>query len=89
MKEIRNGRKKVEITSTQTPPRQQRQKVMSTNIVARMLQLLGLSTLLHQPRVCTNLEVTVLYTQVGVMGPLFVSVELGDRPLGFLKPTLY
>ena len=74
---------------TKTPPRKWRQKVMSTSIAARMLQLLGLLTLFHQHGVCTNLEVTMMYTQVGVMGPLFVTTELGNRPLGFLKPTLY
>jgi len=60
MKEIRNGRKEEEITSTQTPPWKWHQKVMSTSIAARMLQLLGLPTLLHQPKVHTNLEVTML-----------------------------
>jgi len=49
---------------------------MSTSIAARMLQLPGLPTLLYQPRVHTNLEVTVLYTQVDAMGPLFVTAEL-------------
>jgi len=61
---------------TQTPPRQRRQKVMSTSIVARTLQLLVLPTLLYQLRVRTNLEVTVLYTQVNVMGLLFVTAKL-------------
>jgi len=50
--------------------------VMSANIVARMLQLLGLPTLLYQPRVRTNLEVTVLYTQIDATDPLFVTAEL-------------
>ena len=49
---------------------------MSTSIVVRMLQLLGLPTLLYQPEVRTNLEVTVLYTQVNVMGLLFVNAKL-------------
>jgi len=61
---------------TQTPPRQRRQKVMSASITARMLQLLGLTTLLYQPGVRTNLELTVLYTQVNVMGLLFVTAKL-------------
>jgi len=77
MKEIRNGRKKAEITSTQTPPWKQCQKVMSTNIAARMLQILGLQILLHQSKVHTNLEVMVLYTQIDVIGPLFFTTELG------------
>ncbi len=63
--------------------------MMSTSIATRMLQLLGLPTLLHQPEVRTNLEVTVLYTQIDEMGPLFVIAELRDRPLRFLKPTFY
>ena len=54
-----------------------------------MMQLLGLPTLLHQPGVRANLEVRLLYTQIDAMGPLFVTIELGDRPLGFLKPTFY
>jgi len=36
--------------------------LMSTSIATRMLQLLGIPTLLYQPEVRTNLEVTVLYT---------------------------
>jgi len=47
--------------------------VMSSNIVVRMLQLLGLPNLLYQLEVRTNLEVTVLYTQVDEMGLLFVT----------------
>ena len=50
--------------------------LMSISIAARMLQLLGLPTLLYQPEVHTNLEVTVLYTQVNVMGLLFVTAKL-------------
>ena len=50
--------------------------MMSTSIAARILQLLGLPTLLYQPVVCTNLEVTVLYTQADAMGPLFVTAKL-------------
>lgn len=50
--------------------------VMRANIAARMLQLLGLPTLLYQPRVRKNLEVTVLYTQIDAMDPLFVTDEL-------------
>jgi len=50
--------------------------MMSTSIAARMLQLLGLPTLLYQPRVHTHLDVTVLYTQEDVMCPLFVTTEL-------------
>jgi len=41
MDEIRDERKKAEITSTQTPLGQRCQKVMSTIIAAIMLQLLG------------------------------------------------
>ena len=50
--------------------------VTITSITARMLRLLGLPTLLYQPGVHTNLEVTVLYTQVNVMGLLFVTAKL-------------
>ena len=50
--------------------------LVSTSIAARMLQLLGLPTLLYEPRVRTNLEVTVLYTQVNVMGSLFFIAKL-------------
>jgi len=46
-------------------------RLMSTGIVGRMLQLLGLPNLLYQPGVRINLEVTVFYTQENVMGPLF------------------
>jgi len=49
---------------------------MSTSIKIRMLQLLGGPNLLSQPGVHTNLEGTVLYTQVDVMVPLFVTIEL-------------
>ena len=48
--------------------------VMSTSIAARILQLLGLPTLLYQPEVRTNLEVTVLYTQVTMMVMPFVTI---------------
>jgi len=37
--------------------------LMSASIATRMLQILGLPTLLHKPKVCKNLEVIVLYTQ--------------------------
>lgn len=57
--------------------------LMSTSIVERMLQLLGLSTLLYQRGVCKNLEVTVFYTQVEVMGPLFVNTKLAIDHNGF------
>ena len=40
---------KAVITSTLTPPRQRRQKVMSLGIAARMLQLPGLPALLINP----------------------------------------
>ena len=63
--------------------------MVSTSIVARMLQLLGLPTLLYQPGVCTNLEVTVLYTQADVMGPLFVTTELEVDHLWFLQLAFY
>jgi len=56
---------------------------MSTSIAARMLQLLGLPTLLYQPGFHTNLEVTVLYTQVDAMGPLFVTAKLAIDHYGF------
>jgi len=49
---------------------------MSTSTAARILQLLGLPTLLYQPKVRTNLAVTVLYTKEATMGPLFVTIEL-------------
>lgn len=51
-------------------------QLMSTSIAARVLQLLGLPTLCYQLGVHTNLEVTVLYTQVNVMGLLFVTAML-------------
>lgn len=57
--------------------------LMSTSITARMLQLLGLPTLLYQPGVCTNLEVIVLYTKVDRMGPLFITIELEIDHYGF------
>jgi len=57
--------------------------MMRTNIVARMLQFLGLPTLLYQLGVRTNLEVIVLYTQVDVMGLLFVIAELAIDHYGF------
>jgi len=56
---------------------------MSTNIAVKMLQLLGLPTLLYQPRVHTNLEVTVLYTKVDAMVPLFVTTKLAVDHYGF------
>ena len=56
---------------------------MSTSIAARMLQLLGLPTLLFQPGVHTNLEVTLLYTQADAMGPLFVTAMLVIYHYGF------
>ena len=56
---------------------------MSTSIAARMLQLLELPTLLYQPRVHTNLEVTMLYAQVDVMGLLFVTAKLVIDHYGF------
>jgi len=57
---------------------------MSTNIVTRMLQLLGLPSLLYQglpsllyqPGVCANLEVIVMYTKLKVMVLAFVLVQL-------------
>jgi len=73
---IRNGIKKAEITYYSDTSPEWYQKVMSTSIAARMLQLLGLLTLLYQPGVRTNLEVTVLYKKVNVMGPLFVTAKL-------------
>jgi len=50
--------------------------VMSTAIAARMLQLLGIPALLYQPKVRTNLEVIVLYTQVNVMVLPFFTIQL-------------
>lgn len=50
--------------------------LMSTSIAARTLQLLELPTLLYQPGVHTNLEVTMLYRQVDAMDPLFFTTEL-------------
>jgi len=76
MSKIRNGRKKEVITYYSDTSRQRRQKVMSTSIAARMLQLLWLPTSLYQPDIHTNLEVTVEYTQVNVMGLLFVTTKL-------------
>jgi len=56
---------------------------MSISIAARMLQLMGLPTLLYQLMVCTSLEVTVLYRQVDAMGPLFVTAKLAIDHYGF------
>lgn len=61
--------------------------LMSTSIATRMLQLLGLPNLLYQPRVCTNLEVTMLYTQADMMGPLFVTAELAIDHFDFSNQT--
>jgi len=63
--------------------------VMRTSIAARMLQLLGLPTLLYQPGIRTNLEVTLMYTQVKVMVPPFFHCLAGERTLGFFKPNFY
>lgn len=60
---------------------------MSTSIAARMLQLLGIPTLPYEPKVHTNLEVTVFYTQVNVMGPLFVTAKLAIDQYGFSNQT--
>jgi len=49
---------------------------MSTSIVVIILQPLQLPALLYQPKVCTNLEVTVLYTKVKVMVLPLVTVYL-------------
>jgi len=57
--------------------------MMITSIAARMLQLLGLPTLIYQPGVRTNLEVTVLYTQADAMGPLFVTAKMAIDHYGF------
>ena len=73
---------------TQTLARKRRQKVMSTSIAARMLQLLGLPALLYQPGVRTNLEVTVLYAQVKVKVLPVVTVHLARDPRGS-KPDFY
>jgi len=50
---------------------------------------LGLPTLLYQPGVRTNLEVTVLYTQVKVMFLLFVTVQLVRDHWGFQAKLLW
>jgi len=49
---------------------------MSTSIAERMLQLMELPALLYQPKVCTNIEVKALYTQVKVMVLPFVTIQL-------------
>ena len=56
---------------------------MSTSISTRILQLLGLPTSLYQLEVHTNLEVTMLYTQVDAMGPLFVTAKVTIDHYGF------
>ena len=56
MKEIRNGRNKAEIASTQTPPQKRHQKVMSLRIAARMLQCPKDTNFNYQLRVHTNLR---------------------------------
>jgi len=48
-----------------------------------------LPTLLYQPGVRTNLEVTVLYTQVKLMVLPFVTCLAGERPLGIFKLEYY
>ena len=60
-----------------------RRLLMRSSIAARMLQLLGLPNLLYQPKVCTNLEVTVMYMQEDAVGPLFVTAELVIDHYGF------
>jgi len=59
--------------------------LMSTSIAARLLQLLGLPTLLYQPGVCTKLEATTFYTQENARGPLFVTAEMAIDHYGFLN----
>jgi len=51
--------------------------VMSPSIAAMMLQLLGQPTLLYQPKVHTNLEVTMLYAQQMQQSTLVTS-QLGQ-----------
>ena len=67
----------------QTPPWKWHRKLMSTTIASKMLQLLGLPTLLYQLEVHTNLKVTILYTQVNVMGLLFVTTKMEIKHYGF------
>jgi len=43
----------------------------------------GSPTVLYQPEVHTNVDVTVLYTQTYAMGPLFVTAELDIDHYGF------
>lgn len=69
------------------PRKYQPESLMSTSNIARMLQLLGLPTLLYQPAVDTNLEVTMLYTQEDVMGPLFFIAKMALDHYGFSKYT--
>ena len=61
--------------------------LMSTIIAARMLQLLGLPTSLYQPGVHTNLEVTVLYTQVNVLGLLSIIANMAIYHYVFSNQT--
>lgn len=58
-------------------------KMIGNSIAARMMQLLGLPTLLCQPEVHTNLEMIVLYAQEDEMGPLFVTAKLEIDHYGF------
>jgi len=61
--------------------------LMSTSIIARMLQLLGLLNLLYQPGVCTKLEVTMLYTQVDAMCLLLATAKMAINHYGLSNQT--
>ena len=89
MKEIKNGRKKEEITSYSDTspamvPKSDEHQYCSKNVATP-----GLPTLLYQPGVRTNLEVTVLYTQVKVMVLPFVTCSTVEIPLGVFKLDFY
>ena len=62
-------------------------RVMSTSIVARMLQLLGLLALLYQPGVSYKLGGdSAVYTSTSD-GSGLCHYSAGERPLGFSSQT--
>ena len=62
--------------------------MMSLGIATIMLQLRGLPALLYQPKVHTNLEVTVLYAQVEVKVLPIVIVYLARDPRGSSQTSI-
>lgn len=60
---------------------------MSPNIATRMLQLLGRKNLLYELRVCTKLEVIVVYAHKMQQSTLFTS-QLGRLTTRVFQPSL-